>query len=123
MWKMMRHAEPLLPLSDALDALGNDGDMGRYGDEVSLDSIVGSAARPDDFDAEWRPRRSMPRLADVRRRFDEGSFPPPLGLCGSATCTSCSTGTTGSWSRASDAGPRSPPAYAGSARWPTPGPA
>ena len=68
------------PLADALDALGDDGDMGRYGDEVSLDSIVGSAARADDFDAEWRPRRSMPRMVDVRRKFDQGSFPPPLEL-------------------------------------------
>jgi len=54
--------------------------MGSYGDEVALDTIVGSAARASDFDAAFRARRSMPRLADVRRKFDEGTFPPPLDL-------------------------------------------
>jgi hypothetical protein len=75
-----RTTEPLLPLSDVLEALGDDGDMGRYGDEVPLDWIVGSAARTGDFDASFRPRRSMPRLSDVRRKFDAGTFPPPIEL-------------------------------------------
>ena len=75
-----RSAEPLVPLSDALEALGDEGHLGTYGDEVPVASIIGSAARSDDFDRDFRPRRASDRLRGVRELFDRGSFPPPVEL-------------------------------------------
>lgn len=80
------HPEPLVPLSDALEALGEDGHLGSYGDEVPVASIIGSAARSEDFDREFRPRRATERLRRVREQFDRGRFPPPLDLVRLGEC-------------------------------------
>ena len=73
--------EPLVPLHDALEALGEDGHLGTYGDdEVPVASIIGSAARSHDFDRDFRPRRTSSRYRRVRELFAEGSYPPPLEL-------------------------------------------
>lgn len=69
-------------LSDALDSLGEDGAMGRYTAEVPLATIVGSAARRDDFDADFTlvNKALEARQRQVREAFAEGRFPPPLEL-------------------------------------------
>ena len=73
--------EPLVPLDDALEALGEDGHLGTYGDdEVPVASIIGSAARSHDFDRDFRPRRTSSRYRRVRDLFAEGRYPPPLEL-------------------------------------------
>ncbi|KQY57296.1 ParB N-terminal domain-containing protein [Nocardioides sp. Root140] len=43
----------LIPLYDALDALGDAGTMGRHEGIVPLDAVVGSAARAQDFDEDF----------------------------------------------------------------------
>lgn len=75
-----RRSEGLLAYETVLDALGRDHDMGSYNDEVELSAILGSVARTDDFDRGFRPRRHTSRLDDVRRKFDEGGWPPPIRL-------------------------------------------
>jgi len=69
-------------LTDALDALGDDGTMGSYTAEVPLAAIVGSAARRGDFDADFTLTNKA--LQDRRRQvtdaFANGTFPPPLDL-------------------------------------------
>lgn len=80
MFPRRRRSEPLIPLASALAALGDDGVMSRYTDEVALDRVVGSAARAEDFDADFTPVRRTDRMTEVRRRFDAGTYPPPLDL-------------------------------------------
>jgi len=76
-----RATEPLVPLDDALAALGDDGHLATYGDdEVPVSSIVGSASRSRDFDRDFRPRRTTARFRRVRDLFAEGRYPPPLDL-------------------------------------------
>ena len=78
---MLRRREPLLGLAETLEALGADGEMGRYEDEVALTSIVGSVARTEDFDHGFRPRdRRSGRLQNIRNLLDRGSNPPPVDL-------------------------------------------
>ncbi|MGH3354857.1 MAG: hypothetical protein ACRDOJ_03105 [Nocardioidaceae bacterium] len=48
-----RRESTLMPLRDALDALGNDGVMGDRTDEVPLASVVGSMTRAQDFDQDF----------------------------------------------------------------------
>lgn len=71
-----------MPLHDALEALGDDGVMGRRHAEVRLDSVVGTVGRAHDFDQDfclvnkslqdrWCP------LADAVR---SGLEPPPVEL-------------------------------------------
>jgi len=43
----------LMPLADALAALGGDGTMGRHEEVVALTTVVGSASRSVDFDADF----------------------------------------------------------------------
>jgi hypothetical protein len=69
-------------LTDALDALGKDGAMGSYTAEVPLAAVVGSAARRDDFDANFTLINGAlaARHREVAETFAEGRFPPPLDL-------------------------------------------
>lgn len=69
-------------LTDALDALGRDGAMGSYTAEVPLAAIVGSAARQDDFDADFTlvNKALETRHRRIAETFSQGSFPPPLDL-------------------------------------------
>ncbi|HET7388271.1 MAG TPA: hypothetical protein VFJ19_16575 [Nocardioidaceae bacterium] len=78
----VRSRSPLMSLSDAMEALGDDGMMGSYTGEIPLASVVGSAARRDDFDAEFRLVNPAlrGRYSEVSRAFAAGSFPPPLDL-------------------------------------------
>lgn len=46
----------LVPYEDAVLALGRDGDMIEYPDDVRVERIVGTVGRADDFDAEFRLR-------------------------------------------------------------------
>ncbi|MGH3435924.1 MAG: hypothetical protein ACRDRN_05595 [Sciscionella sp.] len=48
------HGGELMRFGDALEALGRDGMMGRTYGEVPIAQIVGTVARPCDFDAEFR---------------------------------------------------------------------
>jgi hypothetical protein len=77
-----RPVEPLMLLPDALDALGAEGAMGRYTAEVPLSAVAGSAARRDDFDADFT---LVNKALDARQQrvvesFVHGEFPPPLDL-------------------------------------------
>lgn len=69
-------------LSDALDALGEDGAMGSSTAEVPLSAVVGSAGRRDDFDADFTLVNSAleARQQQVAEAFRRGTFPPPLEL-------------------------------------------
>jgi hypothetical protein len=69
-------------LTDALDALGQDGSMGSYTAEVPLTAIAGSAGRQDDFDADFAlvNKALEPRQRRVAEAFRQGGFPPPLDL-------------------------------------------
>lgn len=81
--RLRRRAQPLMLLPDALDALGQDGEMGRsYTAEVPLSAIVGSAARQDDFDADFTlvNYALQARHRQIAETFRDGSFPPPLEL-------------------------------------------
>lgn len=68
----------LMPLDDALGALGGDGVMGRRFAEVPLSQIVGTAARACDFDAEFKlvNRQLRDRWHSVASMLDRGSEPP-----------------------------------------------
>jgi hypothetical protein len=92
MWaRLRRAAQPLMLLTDALDALGQDGAMGSYTAEVPLAAVVGSAARADDFDSDFalvnkallprhrrvadtflKPPRHPRRISGERRRIAGG---------------------------------------------------
>lgn len=77
-----RPTRPLMVLSDALDALGEAGSMGSYAAEVPLASIVGSAARQDDFDDEFTliNKALEDRHRQVADGFAQGRFPAPVAL-------------------------------------------
>lgn len=72
----------LIPLDDALEALGRNGDMGWRTADVPLANIVGSAARTSDFDGEFRLRnRSLQRRWEqLARAVTAGAEPPPVQL-------------------------------------------
>lgn len=77
------HQSPtLIPLDDALQALGRNGDMGRRTAEVPLRSIVGSAGRPADFDGEFRlvNKALQHRWEQLARAVRAGWEPPPVAL-------------------------------------------
>ena len=85
----------LMPLADALSALGGRGTMGRRHDVVRLEYVVGSASRSVDFDADFRLtnpalRRRLERrlvgrrgilhaLNRLRARFGRPPIRPPSG--------------------------------------------
>lgn len=77
-WPMPRRTPGLVPYDTAVRALGSVGSMARYDDEIALDAVVGSVARAEDFDSEFRPVRRTDRWRQVRRLFREGSHPPPI---------------------------------------------
>lgn len=55
----------LVPYDDAVRALGRDGDMMEYPDDVRVERIVGTVGRAEDFDAEFRLRNPQ-----LRARWD-----------------------------------------------------
>lgn len=66
---------------DALSALGHNGEMGRYADEVALADVVGTVAREADFDGDFTPVRGRDdRWRRTEELFRSGSFPPPIDL-------------------------------------------
>jgi hypothetical protein len=69
-------------LPDALDALGSEGAMGSYTAEVPLTAIVGSAARRNDFDADFTlvNKALKDRQRRIAKTFKPGMVPPPLDL-------------------------------------------
>lgn len=72
----------LMSFRDALDALGEDGVLERRVGDVPIADVVGSAARPHDFDADFRPlspelRPRWDRLAD---HLAAGNEPAPVDL-------------------------------------------
>ena len=56
--------------------------MGTRGDEVPVKHIVGSVARPDDFDADFTPasRESRERIDRIISGINAGTFPDALDL-------------------------------------------
>ncbi|MGH3442107.1 MAG: hypothetical protein ACRDUY_08700 [Nitriliruptorales bacterium] len=71
-----------MPFDDALEALGEDGEMGRRTADVPIANIVGSMDRARDFDEELRLvnpalRERWDRLASAVR---SGFEPPPVTL-------------------------------------------
>lgn len=72
----------LIPLGDALQALGSNGDMGRRTVDVPLANIVGSAGRPFDFDGEFRlaNKALRHRWEQLARAVSDGWEPPPVRL-------------------------------------------
>jgi len=72
----------LIPLTDALAALGGNGTMGRREDIVALEAVVGSASRAVDFDADFR--LVNPALRQRREGLSamlrSGRQPPPVDL-------------------------------------------
>ena len=84
-WRTRReasHSQRLIPLDDALESLGRDGDMGWRTTDVPLANIVGSAARTSDFDAEFRLRNRalQRRWEQLARAMKAGAEPPPVQL-------------------------------------------
>lgn len=56
--------------------------MSTHGDEVPVEQIVGSVARPDDFDADFTPacRESRARIDRIIAGIDAGTFPDAVDL-------------------------------------------
>lgn len=77
---MARRTPGLVPYQAAVEALGSTGCMSRYDDEIDLAAVVGSVARCEDFDVDFRPVRRTERWREARRRFREGSHPPPIDV-------------------------------------------
>jgi ParB-like nuclease domain len=78
----LRRRTTLMPLADALAALGGDGTMGRRQDVVPLTAVVGSASRAVDFDADFQLinpalRQRREGLSTMLR---SGGQPAPLDL-------------------------------------------
>ena len=80
--RLRRPSPPLMLLADALDALGRDGAIGSYTAEVPLSAVVGSAARRDDFDADFTLVNGAleARHRRVAEDFTHGRFPSPVDL-------------------------------------------
>lgn len=75
-------ASGLMRLDAALDALGDGGSKGRRVADVSLEQVVGTVCRQDDFDASFRPLRQhlVPRWRRLAEAVDRGLEPPPIDL-------------------------------------------
>lgn len=67
-------------LADALAALGHNGAMGSYDDEIALSDVVGTVARAADFDSDFSPRRRDGRWRRTNKLFRDGSYPPPIDV-------------------------------------------
>jgi hypothetical protein len=77
-----RRTTTLMPLADALAALGGDGTMGRHEEVVPLTTVVGSASRSVDFDADFHlinPALRQRREA-VSAMMRAGRHPAPVEL-------------------------------------------
>lgn len=116
----------LVPYDDAVRALGRDGDMMEYPDDVRVERIVGTVGRAEDFDAEFRLRNPQLRarwdaVAELMAR--PGQMVPRVELMRLGRCTSSSTGTTVSRSPVRAVSSPSRPGCGGSAPWPTRWPA
>lgn len=77
------HSTPgLMPLGNALEALGEDGTMGREYAEVPLDQVVGTVSRPHDFDHEFRlvNKSLQDRWQRLATAVEAGFEPPPVAL-------------------------------------------
>lgn len=72
----------LIPLDSALEALGEDGTMGREYADVPLDGVVGSVGRAYDFDHEFRlvNKSLRGRWQRVATAVEAGFEPPPVDL-------------------------------------------
>ena len=82
-WTRTRRSDGgLIPFDVALDALGDGGSMGRVATDVSLQQVVGSVARWEDFDLDFRPRRRHldSRLRGVQAARAAGEPLPPVEL-------------------------------------------
>jgi hypothetical protein len=77
-----RHNPSLMPLDDALEALGDNGDMGRRTAEVPIANIVGSAGRATDFNHELRlvNKALQDRWNRLYRAMESGFEPPAVHL-------------------------------------------
>lgn len=75
-----RSGDRLIPFADALEAVGNDGAMGSYTDEIPLAQVLGSVSRSVDFDHRFRPRRRTARYNAVLERFRAGESPPAIDV-------------------------------------------
>jgi hypothetical protein len=71
-----------MPLDDALEALGDNGDMGRRTAEVPIANIVGSAGRATDFNHELRlvNKALQDRWNRLYRAMESGFEPPAVHL-------------------------------------------
>lgn len=72
----------LMPLGAALEALGEDGTMGREYAEVPLDNVVGTVSRPYDFDHKFQlVNKSLEdRWQRLATAVEAGFEPPPVAL-------------------------------------------
>lgn len=77
-WRSRRSG--LVPLTDALEAVGDEGAMGTYHDEIAVSQVMGSISRSEDFDDRFRPRRQTDRYQAVLDRFRAGDAPPPVSV-------------------------------------------
>lgn len=77
-----RKRPPLLAYEQVIEAVGHGGNMGQYGDEVRLDSIIGSVSKSEEFDAEFRPRRraGRERIANLAAHVDAHGMLPAVEL-------------------------------------------
>lgn len=77
-----REQQPLMSMRAALDALGEDGVVERRVADVPIDQIVGSAGRPGDFDADFRPLNPSlkPRWDRLAEHLAAGNEPAPVEL-------------------------------------------
>jgi hypothetical protein len=74
------HSVDLLPLEDVRDRLRIVGQTYGGVHPIPLDRVIGSLARPSDFDRDFRPRFrfSQDRLAGLRAAFPEDSNMPAI---------------------------------------------
>lgn len=77
-----RNASGLMRLDDALEALGRDGETGRWAAEVPLANIVGTVARSSDFDQNFRlvNKELRPRWERLFDAVQSGVEPPAVQL-------------------------------------------
>jgi hypothetical protein len=77
-----RPTTTLVPLADALTALGGDGTMRRYEDVVPLTAVVGSASRSVDFDADFHLTNPAlrERWEGLSAMMRAGRQPDPIDL-------------------------------------------
>jgi len=77
-WRTRRAANGLVPLDEALAAFGRSDVMGERHDEVPVAQVVGTVARSDDFDVDFRllNRKLADRWRQVAGVMANGAEPP-----------------------------------------------